>query len=58
MLGRLPEAAARGLGSGPTAQLLSRLVLVERDRYRRVVEIEQSGEFPGQGSPTDRTILS
>ena len=45
LLGLLPEAAARGLRSGPAAQGLCRLLGVECDGDRRVVEIEQPDEF-------------
>jgi hypothetical protein len=48
LLGLLPEATARGLGSAAAAQLRGRLLLVERDGDRRMAEVEQSGEFLGQ----------
>ena len=48
LLGVLPEAAAGRLGSGPNAQLLIRLLLVECDGDRRVVEVEQADEFLGK----------
>ena len=45
MLGLRPEAAAGRLGSGAAARPLRRLLLVEGDGHRRVVEVEEPGEL-------------